>query len=147
MRLVRRNCPVCTEPYRPDESLLRRLPRNKWEMCQFQKGAGCTACAHTSIQRTRLGDGNVDGRGESSRCDPGEASDPPIGQIAVADGLQTLWVKGMRRVMNGETTLEELMRVIGMERVLKPCSGIGRTLNCDQTGLRRSGDSRESDHR
>jgi len=27
----------------------------------------------------------------------------------------TLWQKGLRRVVDGETTLEEIMRVIGLE--------------------------------
>jgi type II secretory ATPase GspE/PulE/Tfp pilus assembly ATPase PilB-like protein len=36
-------------------------------------------------------------------------------EIAQADGLQTLWQKGLRRVAYGETTLEEILRVIGME--------------------------------
>jgi type IV pilus assembly protein PilB len=36
-------------------------------------------------------------------------------EIAVADGLETLWTKGLRRVVAGETSLEEILRVIGME--------------------------------
>ena len=35
--------------------------------------------------------------------------------IAKGDGLLTLWDKGLRRVVQGETTIEEILRVIGME--------------------------------
>jgi general secretion pathway protein E len=84
-------------------------------MCQFQKGAGCAACAHTGFSG-RVSVTEMLTVGENLRDAILEKRPTrQLEQIAVADGLQTLWVKGMRRVMNGETTLEELMRVIGME--------------------------------
>jgi type II secretory ATPase GspE/PulE/Tfp pilus assembly ATPase PilB-like protein len=36
-------------------------------------------------------------------------------EIAVGQGMETLWQAGLKRVFRGETTLEEVLRVIGME--------------------------------
>jgi type II secretory ATPase GspE/PulE/Tfp pilus assembly ATPase PilB-like protein len=30
-------------------------------------------------------------------------------------GMETLWQAGLRRALRGETTLEEILRVVGME--------------------------------
>jgi len=35
--------------------------------------------------------------------------------VAVGQGMETLWHAGLKRVLRGETTLEEVLRVIGME--------------------------------
>ena len=103
------------EPYSPEESLLRRLPEELVAEAQFQKGVGCAACAHTGFSG-RVSVTEMLTVGENLRDAILEKRPTrQLEQIAVADGLQTLWVKGMRRVSSGETTLEELMRVIGME--------------------------------
>ena len=115
VRLIRKNCPVCSEPYQPEESLLRLLTPEQLETAQFRKGVGCAACNHTGFS----------GRGtvtemltvtESLREAILERTPTRrLQEIAQADGLLTLWQKGLRRVLHGETTLEEIMRVIGME--------------------------------
>ena len=115
VRLIRKNCPVCSEPYQPEESLLRLLTPEQLDTAQFRKGMGCAACNHTGFS----------GRGtvtemltvtESLREAILERIPTKrLQEIAQADGLLTLWQKGLRRVLAGETTLEEIMRVIGME--------------------------------
>lgn len=114
-RLVRRNCPVCTEPYTPEESLLRWVPPAVRETAQFRKGMGCPACAHTGFSG-RLSVTEMLTVGENLRDAVLERLPTRrLQEIAVADGLETLWTKGLRRVVDGETTLEEILRVIGME--------------------------------
>ncbi|HTH48876.1 MAG TPA: GspE/PulE family protein [Candidatus Limnocylindria bacterium] len=115
VRLIRKNCPVCSEPYQPEESLMRLLTPEQLDTAQFRKGVGCAACNHTGFS----------GRGtvtemltvtESLREAILERIPTKrLQEIAQADGLLTLWQKGLRRVLQGETTLEEIMRVIGME--------------------------------
>lgn len=115
VRLVRRNCPVCAEAYAPEDALVRRLPEAVVAASQFQRGAGCTACAHTGFSG-RVAVTEMLTMGENLRDAILERRPTRhLEQIAVADGLQTLWNKGLRRVVSGETTLEELMRVIGMD--------------------------------
>jgi type IV pilus assembly protein PilB len=40
-----------------------------------------------------------------------------LADIAIEQGLQTLWQNGLRRVMKGETTLEEMARVVAMDQL------------------------------
>ncbi len=115
VRLIRKNCPVCAEPYQPEESLMRLLTPEQLDTAQFRKGMGCAACNHTGFS----------GRGtvtemltvtENLRESILERIPTKrLQEIAQADGLLTLWQKGLRRVLAGETTMEEIMRVIGME--------------------------------
>ena len=115
VRLVRRNCPVCAEPYTPDDVLLRLLSPEQVATAQFQKGGGCAACNHTGFSG-RVTVTEMLTVGESLREAILERTTTRrLQEIAQADGLLTLWQKGLRRVLQGETTLEEVMRVIGME--------------------------------
>jgi type II secretory ATPase GspE/PulE/Tfp pilus assembly ATPase PilB-like protein len=36
-------------------------------------------------------------------------------EVAVAEGMQTLWKMGLRRVVKGESPLEEIVRVVGFD--------------------------------
>jgi type II secretory ATPase GspE/PulE/Tfp pilus assembly ATPase PilB-like protein len=37
-------------------------------------------------------------------------------QIAIEQGMQTLWQLGLRRVINGQTALEEILRVVAVDQ-------------------------------
>lgn len=114
-RLVRRNCPICSESYVPEESLLRWVPEHLQAHAQFRRGVGCDTCSHTGFSG-RLSVTEMLTVGENLRDAILEKMPTRrLQEIAVADGLQTLWDKGLRRVLEGETTLEEILRVIGME--------------------------------
>jgi general secretion pathway protein E len=114
-RLVRRTCPVCAEAYAPEETLVRLIPDSVRETAQFMKGAGCAACAHTGfsgrVSVTEMLTVSENLRDAILEKMPTRR----LQEIAVADGLLTLWDKGLRRVLAGETTIEEILRVIGME--------------------------------
>jgi type II secretory ATPase GspE/PulE/Tfp pilus assembly ATPase PilB-like protein len=49
VRLIRRNCTYCSQPYEPDESLLKLIPQEAIENAQFRKGAGCDQCLNTGF--------------------------------------------------------------------------------------------------
>jgi type II secretory ATPase GspE/PulE/Tfp pilus assembly ATPase PilB-like protein len=36
-------------------------------------------------------------------------------QVAIQQGMPTLWQNGLRRVLKGETTFEELLRVLAAD--------------------------------
>ncbi len=101
MRLIRRNCPVCSEAYQPEPSVLACVPEEIRETGQFRRGGGCPACNHTGFsgRATVMETLTVD---ETLRD-------------AVLQGMETLWQAGLRRALRGETTLEEILRVVGME--------------------------------
>jgi type II secretory ATPase GspE/PulE/Tfp pilus assembly ATPase PilB-like protein len=37
--------------------------------------------------------------------------------VAIARGMQTMWQSGLRRVLSGQTTLEEMLRVIAVDQL------------------------------
>jgi type II secretory ATPase GspE/PulE/Tfp pilus assembly ATPase PilB-like protein len=115
VRLIRRNCPVCSESYEPDEAILRLVPEHIRTEANFRKGTGCETCSHTGFSG-RVSVTEMLTVGENLRNAILEKLPTRrLQEIAQADGLQTLWQKGLRRVAYGETTLEEILRVIGME--------------------------------
>lgn len=115
VRLIRRNCPVCSESYEPDEAVLRLIPEDVRASASFRKGTGCETCAHTGFSG-RVSVTEMLTVGENLRDAILERLPTRrLQEIAQADGLQTLWQKGLRRAADGETTVEEILRVIGME--------------------------------
>lgn len=115
VRLVRRNCPVCAESYEPEAHLLELIPGEVRANAMFRKGTGCDTCAHTGfsgrVSVTELLTISENLRNAILEKLPTRQ----LMDIAKADGLQTLWQKGLRRVADGETTVEEILRVIGLE--------------------------------
>src|SRR5262252_2768394 len=47
LRLVRRVCPNCSQPYEPTPSQLKVVPEAVMIQAQFRRGAGCEQCAQT----------------------------------------------------------------------------------------------------
>ena len=38
-------------------------------------------------------------------------------QVAIQQGMQTMWQNGLRRVQAGQTTVEEILRVIAVDQL------------------------------
>ena len=114
-RLVRRNCPRCLEEYEPAKETLMALGEDADDFGvlpdKFVRGAGCAACR---------------GRGYVGRVAVIEkmemtpalrdlvAQKRPAGvmkQQAVSEGMLTLQQAGLKKVRDGVTTLEEVLRV------------------------------------
>ena len=38
-------------------------------------------------------------------------------QVAIEQGMQTLWQNGVRRMLAGQTTIEEIMRVVAIDQL------------------------------
>lgn len=115
LRLVRKNCPVCNDAYMPEAGLLRHLPDEIIQTAEFRRGAGCPACAHTGFS----GRGSVT---ETMLVDEAlreavlqKMPTRQLQEVAIQQGMLTLWQMGLRRVLRGETSFEEVMRVIGFE--------------------------------
>jgi type II secretory ATPase GspE/PulE/Tfp pilus assembly ATPase PilB-like protein len=37
--------------------------------------------------------------------------------VAIQQGMQTMWQDGLRRVLKGQTTLDEILRVIAVDQI------------------------------
>ena len=114
-RLLRRICPDCKRPYRASEEGLSRLDLPPGSAVTLYRGAGCAACSQTGY-RGRTGifelmvlDDDI------RRLIGGKADSTAIKQTAIAKGMVTLKQEGAERVIQGHTTLEEVMRITQQE--------------------------------
>lgn len=114
-RLLRRICPDCKRPYRASEDELSRLDLPPGSAVTLYRGAGCAACSQTGY-RGRIGifelmvlDDDI------RRLIGGKADSTAIKQTAIAKGMVTLKQEGAERVIQGQTTLEEVMRITQQE--------------------------------
>jgi general secretion pathway protein E len=115
VRLIRKNCTYCAEPYEPEEELLKLLPSDALETAQFRRGAGCRHCLDTgfsgrkSLTEMLLVDQVF--RDAALKKLPTKQ----LHQIAVQQGMQPMWQNGLDRALRGETPLEEILRVIAAD--------------------------------
>lgn len=113
-RLVRRLCPDCKTTYTPDAAMLERLglPRDfDRTLCQ---SAGCDACGKTGYSG-RLGVYELlVVNAELKRLIHEQASEDQIERVAFAN-TDMLFSNGMRHVLSGETSAEELLHVCRRE--------------------------------
>lgn len=116
LRLIRKNCEYCAEPYTPEPSLTRIVPEELFEQAVFRKGGGCSSCLHTGYgARTALTETLVTDevlRDAILQKLPTRS----LQQVAIQQGMQTLWMRGMQRALGGETTLEEIVRVVAVDQ-------------------------------
>jgi type IV pilus assembly protein PilB len=114
-RLARRLCVKCREPYVPDPETLRasRFPwQDGMDLPTIYRAVGCSACAKTGY-RGRLALHEVmPVTEEIERLAVERASAVQISQVARDQGMVTLRDDGMAKVLNGVTTLEEILRVV-----------------------------------
>jgi len=117
IRLIRQNCSQCSLSYDPDPGLLKTLKPEQIEKADFQKGPGCTSCLHTGFAgRTALPELLV---ADETFRDAVLEKRPTraLHQVAVEQGMETMWDNGIRHVLKGNTTLEEIFRVVSMDQL------------------------------
>jgi type II secretory ATPase GspE/PulE/Tfp pilus assembly ATPase PilB-like protein len=110
LRLVRRVCPDCAQPYEPEPSQLKVMPEELAAKAQFRRGAGCDRCNQTGY------DGRVPVSELLTVSEPfreavmKKMSTSALEDIAIQQGMRTLWQNGLHRAITGQTTLEETIR-------------------------------------
>jgi general secretion pathway protein E/type IV pilus assembly protein PilB len=110
-RLVRSICPNCKQAYRPEpDDLPPDFPRPPGELMLY-RGAGCRTCRNVGY-RGRLGIFELLVANEKIRHMTVErASSNLILKQALDDGMITLRQDGWRKVLAGQTTVSEVLRV------------------------------------
>ncbi len=112
-RLVRRNCPACRCAYTPSARELHALNLKPAQLdgASFARGVGCPAC-HGTGYRGRLGIFEIFFVNDEIRTMIYDrASARRLRQCAREDGLRTLREDGVRKVLAGLTTIEEVVSV------------------------------------
>ncbi len=115
-RLARKVCEKCKEPYEPPRDMLIGFgfdpdaPENK-DMV-FYHGRGCENCRQTGY-RGRIGVFELMTMNqEVAELIVKRASAGQIKEAALAAGMVTLQKDGFRKVLRGQTTVEELTRIV-----------------------------------
>jgi type II secretory ATPase GspE/PulE/Tfp pilus assembly ATPase PilB-like protein len=117
VRLVRKNCPYCAEPYEPEPHIMKSVPVADRENAQFRRGAGCDECRATGFSgRTSVNELlKVDQPFRDAIMD--KLPTRALQDVAITQGMQTMWERGLRRALAGETTVEEIQRVISVDEL------------------------------
>ena len=113
-RLGRRLCENCAEPCGVDRELLRRLgcPDTEIESASPRRAVGCPQCRGTGYSGRLALFETLYIDEEVRRLIGRDASAIDIERRAVANGMETLRVAAMRRVLDGSLSTEEMMRVV-----------------------------------
>ena len=113
-RLVRRICPHCRTPYRPDQALLDKLGSAFLDgVGDFHRGAGCHEC-HGTGYKGRLGVYDVlVPNNELRNLISGGASLLQLGEASAKLGAAGLIADAAEKAKAGLTTVEEVLRVLG----------------------------------
>ena len=111
-RLVRRICPLCKEAYDPGDEVMDRLFEwDKKTRVQFYRGAGCPSC-HNSGYHGRIGIHEMLIVDDAMRRMISEkAPTEEVYRAAYQSGYKGLRYDGIKKVLRGLTTLEEIDRV------------------------------------
>jgi type II secretory ATPase GspE/PulE/Tfp pilus assembly ATPase PilB-like protein len=110
-RLVRKLCTECREPYEPEAELVKELEL-KTKSEAFYRAEGCDACNKTGyFGRTAVY--------ELLRMTPSikksileEQGLDEIIRIARSEGMKNLFEKGINKILNGTTSVDEAFRVL-----------------------------------
>lgn len=117
-RLVRRICPACRAEAAIDRNLQSRLGKAFMrDDLRVFKGTGCAKCHGTGYSR-RVGLYEVLLADDTLRDHiGGGASMLEIARLAKQRGMRMLAEDAASKVMNGETTLDEVLRVLGPQHM------------------------------
>lgn len=113
-RLARRLCTECKEAYTPDEASLERIgfPFEPGKPPTLYRAVGCKRCSGIGY-KGRMGIHEVMTVSEEiERAAVNHASGDVLKRIAVSEGMKTLREDGFAKVLQGTTSIEEIMRVV-----------------------------------
>ncbi|HTG49817.1 MAG TPA: type II/IV secretion system protein, partial [Gemmatimonadales bacterium] len=120
-RLMRRVCGVCR--VESDEAVPERVADYIPAGTRLYKSVGCPECAMTGY-RGRFSIVEVLSMTTQLERDIGQGGTADlIAQDARANGMKSLWESGLRHVLAGESTLEELLRVTDVPVEQAPVRG------------------------
>lgn len=144
-RLVRRICRHCRESVEPDEGMMDLLKLQRRDLGEkIFRGKGCSRCGKTGYQG-RLGIYELFVMNDDYRhLIAHNYKEAELFKMARATGISTLIEDALEKVRHGDTTLEELLRVIGPqirhERSCDKCHRVidARYLYCPYCGVFKS---------
>jgi type II secretory ATPase GspE/PulE/Tfp pilus assembly ATPase PilB-like protein len=96
---------------------LKVVPEELRAKAQFKKGAGCEQCNQTGfagrLPVTELLVVDEPFREAILKKMPTKA----LEEVAIQQGMKTIWQSGLQRVVTGQTSLEEMVRVLAADMI------------------------------
>jgi len=120
-RLVRVVCEQCKQPYQPSEAVMDMagVTPEMAAAATFYRGKGCSRCNGTGY-RGRMGIFELMLMSPKIReMTFRQAPVADIRRVAIQEGMRTLYMDGLQKVLRGKTTLEELLSVARPEEELR----------------------------
>lgn len=113
-RLVRVTCPKCRQPYQPteDESKILFDKSHYDKEIKYYRGIGCKNCYQTGYHERKSIYEILLISPEIRKMIISGKADAEIKQQAIEEGMKTLRKSAINEVLNGTTTIEEVMRVV-----------------------------------
>ncbi|HBG28663.1 MAG: hypothetical protein A2Y10_11975 [Planctomycetes bacterium GWF2_41_51] len=114
-RLYRASCVTCKQPYTPEPNIKKTLFADEPENMVLYRGIGCDNCGKSGYAgrkaiyeilpiSTTIRNMMIEGK-----------NDTLIKYQAIKEGMRTLRMSGIKQVMAGSTTVDELYRVVDMQ--------------------------------
>ena len=113
-RLVRKLCVHCKEAYPVAESLITELRLRRYQAegeIMLYKPKGCSACNQMGYRGRMAIIEFLPMTDTVRKLIMARAEAGKIQKLAIEEGMQTLYENGLTKVMEGVTTIEEIMRV------------------------------------
>ncbi len=132
-RLVRTICPDCKEEYVPNQDSLARLNLDQNDLpFKFYRGAGCLNCNNTGFKgRTAIEEIMIVGPKIRELIQSSATADT-LREAAMAMGMTTLGISGMKKIERGITTIEEVLKAVHeKEELTTVCPHCGKTVSLD----------------
>ncbi len=112
-RLIRKVCANCAEPATPEDPLKKVFEDNGLDpgANRMMRGRGCAVCNQMGY-KGRMGIYELfEATEEIRQMIVRKSQEHELREVAVANGMTDLYQDGLRKVYNGVTTYEELLRV------------------------------------
>jgi general secretion pathway protein E len=112
-RLVRRLCPACCEPYRPLPELAAKLARIAGAPIDpvLHHAVGCPQCNGTGYRGRMVITEVLNMSDRIRQAVLSHATASEIKGLAAREGMLSMFDDGLRKAMDGRTTVEEVLRV------------------------------------
>lgn len=110
-RLLRKNCPYCSEPYTPSEKFLAEAGITSLEGANFKKGKGCNQCNDKGyFERIPVFEFFIVNKDIASLITEG-ATAKELFETAKANGMKTLREAAVSLAIQGDITLEDAVYI------------------------------------
>jgi len=117
-RLTRRLCPHCREPYEPDAFEKKLVGFNDNEQVVLYKAKGCDLCGGVGFNGRLAVLETLRFNEELDDMLLGQASQHAMLEKALEQGYTSMLHNALRRVRAGETTLEEISRIVDLTELV-----------------------------